>query len=71
MRRSPTLIVITLTLLLVACGPQATPPAPAKAPAQTAKSARKCPDPNNRDPKDPCSASYIKPYKPTFNRDRF
>lgn len=71
-------LTLALCALAVGCGPApadrsgkpAAQPA-ARAERAAAPKARKCPDPDNRDAKDPCSASYIAPYKPAFKRDRF
>jgi hypothetical protein len=60
---------------LLACGQQ--PPTSGKtsvkpAPKAQAKlGARKCPDPDLIDPKDPCSIAYLAPYKPSSKRDKF
>jgi hypothetical protein len=67
------LILLSVCASVAACEP-AKPHNPAlrhaaKAPAKAP--VRKCPDINNRDRNDPCSASYIAPYKPTFNRKQF
>lgn len=54
-----TLLLIALALGLAACDPphkDAAQPAPARA----VPHAKKCPDPDNRDRKDPCSVSYLK-----------
>lgn len=57
MTRLPVLIV-GIALCLSACG--APTDEPSKPPAKPAAAkAKKCPDPDNRDSKDPCSVAYI------------
>ncbi|MBI1684206.1 hypothetical protein [Caulobacter hibisci] len=77
-KTGPSLGLSLALCALAACGPapadragkpSARPVAQAR-PAAGPK-ARKCPDPDNRDGRDPCSASYLAPYRPAFKRDRF
>jgi hypothetical protein len=63
------LILLSACASVAACEP-VKPQNPALRHAAKAP-VRKCPDVNNRDRNDPCSASYIAPYKPTFNRKQF
>ncbi|WP_343699601.1 hypothetical protein [Caulobacter sp.] len=61
-------LTLALALGLAACGPQ--PTNAAKAPAKpVAAKGRKCPDPDIRDTKDPCSVAYLTPHKPRFKVD--
>lgn len=71
---APALVAtLTLGLLVAACGPDASASAPsgAQPPAKTAAKPRKCPHPDLRDTRDPCSIAYLEPYKPRFKRDKF
>ncbi|WP_062098359.1 hypothetical protein [Caulobacter sp. CCH5-E12] len=61
-------IVLASALVLAACGPQPSKDAKAASKPVAAK-ARKCPDPDIRDTKDPCSVAYLTPHKPRFKGD--
>ncbi len=61
MTKSPTVLLLALALALplAACG-QKTVETPQKVAAKPpAPQARRCPDPDIRDAKDPCSVAYI------------
>jgi hypothetical protein len=53
--------IITTALLLAGCGKPADKSATETPAAASSQAGRKCPDPNIRDPKDPCSPYYWKP----------
>ena len=61
-------LILAVALGVPACGPQ--PTNASKAPAKPAATKdRKCPDPDIRDTKDPCSVAYLTPHKPRFKGD--
>lgn len=63
-----TLSTIAIAIALAACGPRVDEAAKPPAKPTTTK-ARKCPDPDNRDSRDPCSVAYIKRTPPRFSED--
>lgn len=69
--RARALVLIgPLALLASGCGPAPAKPV-GKPPAKAVVKPRKCPDPEIRDTKDPCSIAYLEPYKPRVQRDKF
>ncbi len=78
MRNHMSALVLTLpvavSLVLAACGPASDRPSAkpgAKLVGKSGLGAKKCPDPDIRDTKDPCSVAYLPPYKPRVQRDKF
>lgn len=62
-------VLLLLALSLAACGPS---PGQKKDPAQkAAKAGRKCPDPDLRDKRDPCSPMYLPSPPPRAKREPF
>lgn len=53
--------IFAMALALAGCGKPAEKSAAETPAAISAPAARKCPDPNIRDPKDPCSPYYWQP----------
>lgn len=53
--------VFAMAVVLNGCGNPAEKSSTDGPPAAPSPAARKCPDPNIRDPKDPCSPYYWKP----------
>lgn len=64
-------LLVLLLFVVSGCGPRETAKSSTPSTAKGALAGRRCPDPNIRDAKDPCSPSYLSPYKPRFKRDKF
>jgi hypothetical protein len=64
----PIALVVLLAFVLAACAPK---PGDESKPAAkpSAAKGKKCPDPDNRDSKDPCSVAYVKRTPPRFSED--